>query len=81
MKEYLPELQSRAKWHQTKSNLKEGDLVLILSENMPRGVWPMGLVEEVHEGSDGLVRSAKIRTKSSQLTRPVTKLVLLEGSV
>ena len=41
----------------------------------------MGLVEEVHEGSDGLVRSAKIRTKSSQLIRPVTKLVLLEGSV
>ena len=78
LREYLSELQKRNKWHNISRNLAEGDLVLISGENTPRGVWPMGIVQEVFEGKDGLVRSAKIKTKASLLVRPVVKCILLE---
>jgi hypothetical protein len=78
LKEYLPQLQLRQKWLKTNPNLKVGDIVLIVDENSPRGLWPMGLVISVSPGRDGLVCSAKIRTKSTTLVRPITKLVRLE---
>ena len=78
-KEYLPDLQNRQKWFQPKRNVQIGDIVLIVDDQAPRNSWPMGLVYETHEDKQGLVRSAKIKTKTTVLTRPVTKLcVLLE---
>ena len=77
---YLPSLMERHKWHQPKRNFEKGDLVLISSENTPRGLWPMGVVVDVHKSADGLVRSAKIKTRCAELSRPVTKLVLLEAT-
>lgn len=79
IREYLPELQKRPKWLGVVRNVQIGDLVLIMDENAPRGAWPLGLVLETTSGRDGLVRSAKLRTKSTVLVRPITKLVLLEG--
>ena len=80
IKEYLLDLQRRQKWNKESPSLKSGDLVLIMDENSPRGSWPLGLVIDTSIGRDGLVRSVKVKTKSTQLVRPVTKLVLLEGS-
>jgi len=79
IKEYLPGLQKRVKWQEEKENLKVGDLVLLVEENMPRRVWPLGLVVQVKKGRDGLVRSVKVRTKSTELVRPITKVVSLEA--
>ena len=76
---YLPELQSRHKWSTESPNLKVGDLVMLVDENIPRGLWPLGLVKNIHCGPDGLVRSAEIRAKSATFSRPITKVVLLEG--
>jgi hypothetical protein len=81
LKQYVPELQKRVKWSQTKRNVQTGDLVMIADENTPRGVWPLGLVLSVNRSEDGLVRSVEIKTKSSKLVRPITKVVLLEGVV
>ena len=78
--EYLPEVQKRQKWLGLKPSLAIGDLVLIIDENAPRGSWPLGLVQEVNVGRDGLVRSARVRTKSSIFVRPISKLVSLECS-
>ena len=58
-----------------------GDLVLIKDEGTPRGLWSLGLVKEVKRGRDNLVRSVRLTTKSTQLVRPVTKVVLLEGAL
>ena len=80
LKSYLPELQSRRKWLKVERNVRKGDLVLMSDQNMPRGSWPLGLISDVKEGRDGLIRSATIKTKSSVLVRPVNKLVLIEGS-
>ena len=79
LREYVPELQRRRKWLRTMINLKQGDLVLVMDELTPRNVWPMGLVLETTSGRDGLVRSARIKTESTILVRPIAKLVHLEG--
>ncbi|XP_076044925.1 uncharacterized protein LOC143027525 [Oratosquilla oratoria] len=79
--EYLVELQRRQKWNFESPNLSVGDLVLIMNENSPRGSWPLGRVQEVRVSRDGLVRSARLKTQFSELTRPITKLVFLEGSM
>ena len=81
VKEYVPELQKRVKWNHPEENLKVGDVVLICEETTPRFLWPLGLVVEVKVGRDGLVRTVKVKTKSTILTRPVSKIVKLEGSL
>ncbi|XP_028406775.1 uncharacterized protein LOC114529217 [Dendronephthya gigantea] len=78
-KEYLPSLQKRQKWNKEERNFKKNDIVLVLDDKTPRNSWPMGRVLEVYPNrNDGLVRSVRLKTKTSELTRPVTKIVLLE---
>ena len=55
------------------------DIVLVMDESMPRGLWPLARVVEPKIGRDGLVRSVLLQTKSAQLVRPITKIVMLEG--
>ncbi|XP_072172491.1 uncharacterized protein [Diadema setosum] len=77
VKEYLPSLQQRQKWLQPGRNLQVGDIVLIADETAPRCSWSMARVQEVMPDEKGFVRRAKVKTASSVLTRPVTKLCLL----
>ena len=79
LSEYVPELQKRAEWLNVHQNVQVGDVVLITNENTPRGVWPMGIVKEVYPGVDGLVRSVKVKTRVTELVRPIVKIVKLEG--
>ena len=79
LKEYLPELQKRSKWLKICENVGVGDLVLVVGENTPRYVWPIGVVSKVKKSDDGLVRSVTVRTKTSELCRPIHKIVLLES--
>ena len=81
LKAYLPELQKRTKWFFQKRNVMIGDLVLISDENTPRYLWPLAIVTETNKGRDGLVRSVKLRTRSKELVRPITKIVFLESVV
>jgi hypothetical protein len=76
-KEYLTTLQERQKWLQPTRNVKVGDIVLVVDNTAPRNSWPMGRVEEVNIGNQGCVRSVSVRTKSTLLTRPISKLCML----
>jgi len=76
--EYLPTLQLRQKWTRAERNVEIRDIVIIMDDNTPRNTWSLGRVVETFPGADGLVRSAKLKTKTSTLTRPVHKLCLLE---
>ena len=80
LKLYLPELHRRHKWSVSRDNLKSGDLVRIADENTDRGLWPLAVVKNVNLSRDGKVRSARVKSKSSEFVRPITKLVLLEAS-
>ena len=78
LKEYLPLPQERQKWSKERRSLVPGDIVLVADPTAPRGSWPLGIVLETYPDGRGLVRSAKVRTKTSTLVRPVTKLCLLQ---
>lgn len=78
--EYLSNLQRRGKWYKPKENLKIGDMVIIMAENVPPTAWPMGRVLEIRKGRDGYVRSALIRTETSKLERPIQKLCVLPSA-
>ncbi|XP_064117743.1 uncharacterized protein LOC135223168 [Macrobrachium nipponense] len=76
-KESLSTLQTRQKWNEPRRNLIVGDVVLVKSDIEPRNQWPMGRVIEVYPDDKGTIRSAKIKTLSSVIVRPIQKLVLL----
>ena len=79
VREYLRTLQIRGKWRKALPNLKSNALVLLVDENVPRGHWNLGSVLEVYPGPDGIVRTAKVKTKDSVFIRPIQKLCLLEN--
>ena len=75
--EYLPLLQERQKWLHPHRNVQVGDIVLVVDQNAPRGSWPMVKVQAVFPDAKGFIRNVEIKTKSSKLIRPVTKLVMV----
>ena len=57
------------------------NVVLVLDDNKPHNSWPLGWILEVYTNrKDGLVRSVKLKTSTSELVRPVDKIVLLEAA-
>jgi len=76
-KEYLVVMQVRNKWQHPQRNLVEGDIVILREENVPRNSWSLALIVQAEPDSQGLVRSAVVKTRSSILRRPVNKLVLI----
>ena len=78
VKEYLPQLQERQRWSGVKRNLVPGDLVLIVDSTAPRNSWVIGRVLQTFPDRRGFVRQVRIKTKSSCLNRPITKVCLLQ---
>ena len=74
-------LQERQKWLHKRQNFKQGDLVLLIDNNTPRGIWPKGIISEVFPSSDGCVRQVLIRTASGILRRDIRKLCMLEENL
>jgi hypothetical protein len=73
--EYLPSLNIRKKWQKAENPLKQGDVVLILDNNIERNKWRKGVIIKTNLSSDGQVRSAEVKTSDGILTRPTRKLV------
>ncbi len=77
VKMHLPELQRRQKRLKEQTNLKVGVLVLLTEEIKPY-LWPMGIVEEVKLGRDGLERVVKVRMSTTKLVCPISNIVAFE---
>ena len=75
--EYLQTLQQRHKWQNENKNLIVDDVVLIVDETMPPSKRPLARVIKVYKGPDGRARVVDLKTGSSELRRPVHKLVPL----
>ena len=60
--------------------LAKGDVVIIKGEEKNRGLWKLGIVQELITGRDGVVRGAKLRAGRSYLERPVQHLYPMELS-
>ena len=81
IKEYLPSLQERQKWNQSRRNFAVDDIVLVADANCPRSCWPLGRILDVQRNAkDGLVRIVTVKPRSSILQRTIDKIVLLESS-
>ena len=82
MGEYLRSLRERhrLKYGDKKCTLAVGDVVVIQSPEQNRNCWPLGIVEQLIEGRDGVVRGARLRAGPSHLERPIQHLYPLELS-
>ena len=78
-REYLTGLNVRSKWLKVRENVKVGDLVLVNDPKLHRSEWPLARINQIFPGRDGLVRSVGLKTAKSEITRPITKICLLEG--
>ncbi len=82
--EYLINLgeHHNQKKNSVQPDISVGDIVLIQDEGKKRGLWKMGLVENLITGKDGVVRGATGRKsnngKTETLNRSVLKLFPLE---
>ena len=74
LREWLPTLNRRQKWFYTQEELKEDDIVLIVSTDTPRGNWPIGRVMRVYPGKDGHTRVVRVQVGQNELLRPISKL-------
>jgi hypothetical protein len=78
LKEWLPSLTSRKKWHSDRRDFEVNDIVLVVSPETPRGHWPLGRITEVFKGRDRHVRAARIRVGKNEIIRSITRLCPLE---
>lgn len=79
LRDYLPEITRRTKWH-TRSAvpIQVDDVVIIVDPNLPRNCWPKGRVVATRASKDGEIRSATVRTSGGLYERPVVKLAVLD---
>lgn len=78
IRNYLPTLQCRQKWHDdTTEDLAEGAVVLLVDPQLPRASWPIGKIITAHRSADGRVRSADVQVKDRVYTRPAARLICL----
>ncbi|XP_075243931.1 uncharacterized protein LOC142338179 [Convolutriloba macropyga] len=74
VREYLPSLNTRRKWTNPESKLEVNDIVWVLEEWTPRGIWPLGRVTRTFTGPDQTARSCEVKTALGLLTRPAVRL-------
>ncbi|RMX46501.1 hypothetical protein pdam_00020512 [Pocillopora damicornis] len=81
-REYLTGLREQHSSQKNKNISGEpvtrGKVVLIHDET-PRNQWKLGVIIQLHQGKDGLVRSVTLRTaRGNLISRPIEKLYPLE---
>lgn len=79
--DYLHSLTQLPKWKKEQDNIKEGQLVLIKSDNIPATYWAMGRVIQTHKGQDGKIRSVTLKTETGLLDRSIRKLCVLPSDI
>ncbi|KAK3753685.1 hypothetical protein QZH41_013131 [Actinostola sp. cb2023] len=80
-REYLQNLQRRAKWQELQPNLAVGDKY-VKNEETRRNNWPLGKVTKAIRSEDGAVRKAEVFTTHAgkggkTLLRPIGQLVFV----
>ncbi|XP_026730719.1 uncharacterized protein LOC113495918 [Trichoplusia ni] len=78
-REFIAELQNRAKWKRNSKEIQVGDLIIIKEDHSMPLHWRMGRVERLYLGADGICRVADVRTATGTVKRAVTKLCPLPG--
>ena len=79
-REYMRALRERHNLtHNGKgTDLRKGDVMLIKGDEKNRGLWKIGIVEQLIPGRDGVVRGVRLRAGKSFMERPIQFLYPLE---
>ena len=77
IKEFLSNLSRRQKWYQKNRNLQLNDILLIVEDMQQRSKWVLGRVVKTFPDKSGVVRTVSVKTPSSVITRPITKLCFI----
>lgn len=77
MRDVFPLLVPRRKWNCERRNVRVDDVVLLSDQNAIRGKWTLGKVIQVYPGTDGKVRTVKVKTKDTEYNRPISKIVVI----
>lgn len=75
--EYLSRLQQRPKWQKIQEEFDIGQIVLIKTEGLPPGKWPLGRIVDKHPGSDGIARVYSVKIGTNTVRRSISKLCFL----
>jgi transposase InsO family protein len=78
VKEYLPTLTKRTKWHHPCRPVEVDDIVIMVDDQAKRNTWEKGIITAIFPGKDGRVRVAEVRTIRGTYRRPVAKLAVLD---
>ena len=78
MLELVSTLIQRKEYQLVRRNLKVGEVVLVISADVPRGQWSLGHAIEVFEGDDGFLRVVKVQIGGSVVTCSITKICQVE---
>ena len=81
---YFPSLIIQQKWHASKRNLKQGDIVIVQDSNLIRGKWRLGRITKADASlRDGFVRNVEVEYKNPgsdnylSITRAVQRIIVL----
>ncbi|XP_062705505.1 uncharacterized protein LOC115255509 [Aedes albopictus] len=77
VRDYLPDITRRTKWHEQAKPLQVGDVVVIVDPEHPRSCWPKGRVIGV-TSSGRQTRKATVQTLHGIYERPTVKLAVLD---
>ena len=80
---YLQSLRERYRHSATNKQcpLRVGDVVLVVRDNCRRHQYPLGIIEALYPGVDGVVRSVRVRTTQGSFTRAISHIIPLEVSL
>ena len=72
-KDYLRSLRER---HNMKNNqrhmeIASGDVVFIKVNGKHRGKWNIGIVEELYQGKDSVIRAVNLRSRKTYIEQPI----------
>ncbi|XP_076660443.1 uncharacterized protein LOC143363795 [Halictus rubicundus] len=79
-KEYIHQLNLRHKWNKGSHNISIGTIVLLKYDHLPPLCWHLGRVQQVHPGTDGIIRAVTVRTINGTYKRNVKRLAPLPDS-
>jgi transposase InsO family protein len=78
VREYLPTLIRREKWHDTAKPIMVDDVVIVVDDQLPRNNWTKGIITGTFPGKDGIVRAVDVKTTTGTFRRPVAKICRLD---
>ena len=76
--DYILNLPPIVKGFSSNCKLREGSMVLVREDNLPRMSWPLGVIVKTFPGKDGIIRAVSVKTSKGIFTRPIQKLHDLE---